>query len=84
MDPNWIPRIENRVPRIRENYHQIPRIRENRVPRIIEIGSLRPCPGPTRGGAAGPPSRGPQESRGPWTSKFKIEMGNYAKVFNFI
>ena len=28
------PRIENRVPRIRENYHRIPKIRENRVSRI--------------------------------------------------
>jgi len=33
-DPNRGPRIENRVPRIRENYHRIPRIRENRVSRI--------------------------------------------------
>jgi len=32
--------IENRVPRIRENYHWVPRIGENRVPRIREIGSL--------------------------------------------
>ena len=30
-DPNWGPRIENRVPRIRENYHRIPTIRENQV-----------------------------------------------------
>ena len=30
-----------RVPRIRENYHRIPKIRENRVPRIREIGSLK-------------------------------------------
>jgi len=29
-----------RVPRIRENYHRVPGIRENRVPRIREIGSL--------------------------------------------
>jgi len=28
-----------RVPRIRENYHRVPKIRENRVPRIREIGS---------------------------------------------
>jgi len=27
--------------RIRENYHQVPRIRENRVPRIREIVSLQ-------------------------------------------
>jgi len=27
-----VPRIENRVPRIRENYHPIPRISENLVP----------------------------------------------------
>jgi len=33
-DPNQGPRIENRVPRIREKYHRIPRIRENRVSRI--------------------------------------------------
>jgi len=38
-DPIWVPRIENRDPRIRENYHQVPRIRENRVLRI-RIGSL--------------------------------------------
>jgi len=30
-----------RVPRIRENYHRVPKIRENRVPRIREIGSLQ-------------------------------------------
>jgi len=30
--PIRLPRIENRVPRIRENYHRVPRIRE--------IGSL--------------------------------------------
>jgi len=29
-----------RVPRIRENYHRVPGIRENQVPRIREIGSL--------------------------------------------
>jgi len=29
-----------RVPRIREKYHRVLRIRENRVPRIREIGSL--------------------------------------------
>jgi len=27
--------------RISENYHQVPRIRENRFPRIREIGSLQ-------------------------------------------
>jgi len=26
-------RLENRVPRIRENYHRVPGIRENRVPK---------------------------------------------------
>jgi len=31
-DPILVPRISNRVPRIRENYHQVPKIRENRVP----------------------------------------------------
>jgi len=31
-DPIRVPRIENQVPRIRENYHRVPRIRENRVP----------------------------------------------------
>jgi len=36
-----LPRIENWVPRIRENYHRVPRIRENRVYRIREIGSLQ-------------------------------------------
>jgi len=30
-----------RVPRIRENYHRVPTVRENRVPRIREIGSLQ-------------------------------------------
>jgi len=40
-DPIRVPRIENWDPRIRENYHRIPRIRENRVPRIREIGSLQ-------------------------------------------
>ena len=30
-----------RVPRIREKYHRVPKIRENRVPRIREIGSLQ-------------------------------------------
>ena len=29
-------RIENRVPRIRENYRRIPTIRDNRVPKIRE------------------------------------------------
>jgi len=36
-----VPRISNRVPRIRENYHRVPKIRKNRVPRIREIGSLQ-------------------------------------------
>ena len=40
-DPIRVPRIEHRVPRIRENYHRIPRFGENRVPRIREIGSLQ-------------------------------------------
>jgi len=40
-DPIWVPRISNRVPRIRENYHRVAKIRENRVPRIREIGSLQ-------------------------------------------
>ena len=39
--PVRVPRIENRVPRISENYHRVPRIRENRVPTIREIGSLQ-------------------------------------------
>jgi len=30
-----------RVPRIRENYHRVPTIRENRISRIWEIGSLQ-------------------------------------------
>ena len=37
----WVPRISNRVPRIRENYHRVPKIIKNRVPRIREIGSLQ-------------------------------------------
>jgi len=40
-DPIRVPRISNWVPRIRENYHQVPKIRKNRVPRIREIGSLQ-------------------------------------------
>jgi len=40
-DPIQVPRIENHVPTIRENYHRVSRIRENRVPRIREIGSLQ-------------------------------------------
>ena len=40
-DPIRVHRIENRVLRIRENYHQVPKVRENRVPRIREIGSLQ-------------------------------------------
>ena len=36
-----VPRISNRVPRIRENYHRVPKIRKNPVPRIGEIGSLQ-------------------------------------------
>jgi len=39
-DPIRVPRIENWVPTIRENHHRVPRIKENRVPRIGEIGSL--------------------------------------------
>jgi len=35
-----VPRIENRVPRIREIYHRVPRVRENRFPRIRYFGSL--------------------------------------------
>ena len=31
-DPIRVPKIENRVPRISENYHRVPKIRENRVP----------------------------------------------------
>jgi len=40
-DPIRVPRIENWVPRISENCHRVPRIRENRVPTIGEIGSLQ-------------------------------------------
>jgi len=40
-DPIQVPRIENRVPTIRENHHRVPRIKENRVPIIREIGSLQ-------------------------------------------
>jgi len=29
-DPIRVPRVSNRVPRIRENYHRVPKIRENR------------------------------------------------------
>jgi len=41
MDLIRVPRIENRVPKIRENYHRALRIKENRVPGIREIGSLQ-------------------------------------------
>ena len=40
-DPIRVPRIASRVPRISENCHRFPRIRENRVPRIREIGFLQ-------------------------------------------
>jgi len=40
-DPIRVPRISNRVPRIRENYHRVPKTRENRIPRIRKIGSLQ-------------------------------------------
>ena len=30
--PIRVPGIENRIPRIKENYHRVPRITENRVP----------------------------------------------------
>jgi len=40
-DPIRVPRISNRVSRIRENYDQVPKIRESRVPGIREIGSLQ-------------------------------------------
>jgi len=40
-DPIRVPRISNRVPRMRENYHRVPKIRKNRVPRIREIGSIQ-------------------------------------------
>jgi len=40
-DPTRVSRIENRVPRIRENYHLVARVRENRVPtgpyRVLSI-----------------------------------------------
>jgi len=39
--PIRVPRLSNLVSRIRENYHRAPKIRENRVPRIREIGSLQ-------------------------------------------
>jgi len=44
-DPNRVPRISNRVPKIWENYHQVPRNGENRVPRFREIGPYRSTPG---------------------------------------
>jgi len=40
-DPIRVPRISNRVRRIRKSYHRVPKIRKNRVPRIREIGSLQ-------------------------------------------
>jgi len=40
-DTNRVPRIENRVPGIGENYHRVSKIKENRIPRISEIVSLQ-------------------------------------------
>jgi len=40
-DPIRMPRIENRVATIRENHYRVPRIKENRVTVIREIGSLQ-------------------------------------------
>jgi len=40
-DPIRVPRIKKWVPRIRENHYRVPRIKENRVPIITEIGSLQ-------------------------------------------
>jgi len=37
--------------------------------------------GPTRGGAAGAPPRGPQESRGPMSLKVQNEMGKLCTKF---
>jgi len=39
-EPIRVPRIEKRVPRIREIDHRVPIFRENRVPRTKEIVSL--------------------------------------------
>jgi len=36
-----VHRIENQVSRIRENYQRVPRIKENRLLRIREIGSVQ-------------------------------------------
>jgi len=38
-DPIRVPIISNWVPRIRKNYHRVPKISENRVTRLREIGS---------------------------------------------
>ena len=35
-DPIRVPSISNRVPRIRENYHRVPKIIKKWVPRIRE------------------------------------------------
>jgi len=40
-NPMLVPRISNRVPKIRENYHRVPKIRKNLALRIREIGSLQ-------------------------------------------
>jgi len=40
-DPIRVFRIENRVPRFIKDYHRVPGMRENKVPRIREIGSLQ-------------------------------------------
>jgi len=40
-DPIRVPRISNRVPRIRENYHWVPKIRENLVPTRYLMFSLK-------------------------------------------
>jgi len=43
--PIRVHRIENRVPRIRENYRQVPTIRENRVLESEKSGPYRSIPG---------------------------------------
>jgi len=40
-DPIRVLRVSNRVSWIRENYHRVPKLKENRVPSIKEIGSLK-------------------------------------------
>ena len=83
-DPIRVPRISNRVPRIREHYHRASKIRENRVPRFRKIGSLQIQTGFLTVSLKKTLS---QESEingsqffDPWTIFFKYPMGHSATL----